>query len=375
MGGGASPGAVTSTSCPSISANQNGLCAAGTGNYINYYSTQMTQDADGRFRSFSFLTNHCSSNALTGLYNNTRVHSLGGSVQCNNVTLPVASYVSSNPVAAPLRGALGYSVTGVMVYGPFEAGFTNGQACTNGVGNCSAGLDVITCTGILERACGTKNIKWDMLPDDTGSHAMPVHYHYAMHGESGYDDKDNSKHSPLVAVLLDGRGLYGEWESAGVLPTLDACGGHVGPVPAKTLTTSSGQNVSFSGAASVYHYHLPPGGFKDRTTVGCFGPVPNATTAKSLYSTCGSGSLSVCTSSGSAAAYDTDCPIFTNDDGSYALSFTSTTACSTCAGNCACEACSAQKTPSHASSLVRSGAGAGVGGLVVMLAFAMALVH
>ena len=30
-------------------------------------------------------------------------------------------------------------------------------------------------------------------------------------------------------------GLYGQWEGSGALPTLDACGGHVGNTPAATF--------------------------------------------------------------------------------------------------------------------------------------------
>jgi hypothetical protein len=52
--------------------------------------------------------------------------------------------------------------------------------------------------------------------------------------------------------MLDGRGAYGLYESAGnTVPTdLDACGGHTGPVPAVTY-----DGVTYPAAASVYHYH------------------------------------------------------------------------------------------------------------------------
>ncbi len=34
----------------------------------------------------------------------------------------------------------------------------------------------------------------------------------------------------MVGVALDGRGLYGKWETASTVPSLDACNGHVGPI-------------------------------------------------------------------------------------------------------------------------------------------------
>ncbi len=77
-----------------------------------------------------------------------------------------------------------------------------------------------------------------------------------------------------MAVLLDGRGLYGKWEGRGIAPTdLDACGGHFGFVPNVSLPTNANENGdTFYGAstASVYHYHV-----QDSAPffAGCFGPV------------------------------------------------------------------------------------------------------
>ncbi len=59
-------------------------------------------------------------------------------------------------------------------------------------------------------------------------------------------------HSSLLAVMLDGRGLYGKWEGSGSLPTdLDACGGHYGPVPAVTLPLTANQFGDTSYPASA----------------------------------------------------------------------------------------------------------------------------
>ena len=66
-----------------------------------------------------------------------------------------------------------------------------------------------------------------------------------------YNAADASGHSALVSIMLDGRGTYGKYESAGAIPTdLDACGGHYGPVPATVF-----EGVTYAAASNVYHYH------------------------------------------------------------------------------------------------------------------------
>ena len=64
-------------------------------------------------------------------------------------------------------------------------------------------------------------------------------------------DKTAAGHSALIGVALDGRGLYGLYETTGTVPTdLDWCGGHTGNVPAWTATDGS---ASYPAATSVYH--------------------------------------------------------------------------------------------------------------------------
>ena len=50
-------------------------------------------------------------------------------------------------------------------------------------------------------------------------------------------DGDTTGHSPLVSIMLDGRGTYGLFEAAGGVEPhdLDACGGHYGPVPGESM--------------------------------------------------------------------------------------------------------------------------------------------
>lgn len=67
---------------------------------------------------------------------------------------------------------------------------------------------------------------------------------------------------PLPAgIALDGKGIYGAWESAGEKPDdLDACGGHYGPTPGTaSMSSQSGLSATsgitgLAASANVYHY-------------------------------------------------------------------------------------------------------------------------
>jgi hypothetical protein len=62
-----------------------------------------------------------------------------------------------------------------------------------------------------------------------GGHARPYHFHTDL--ACNYDSTATG-HSTLTGMLLDGRPLYGKYETTATRPTdLDACGGHTGPVP------------------------------------------------------------------------------------------------------------------------------------------------
>ena len=86
--------------------------------------------------------------------------------------------------------------------------------------------------------------------------------HHTQGAECEYDENDASAHSTLVGVILDGKGLYGRWESAGLLArgipfgpnALDACNGHFGPVPATIIN-----GVTYPALDNVYHYHVTHG--------------------------------------------------------------------------------------------------------------------
>jgi hypothetical protein len=111
----------------------------------------------------------------------------------------------------------------------------------------------------------------------------------------------------LVALALDGRGVYGRWEGNGVAPTdLDACGGHFGSVP----SFSEGDDY-YPAATNVYHYHLQD---VAPYTLGCYGPVDNLDACKTLYDTCDGETLSIETLDG-ILMYDDDCTCYRDQHG------------------------------------------------------------
>jgi len=224
---------------------------------------------------------------------------------CSQVTFPVTGY-ETGPQASPLRGSVAYTLSLGNVYGPMEAGFGDGQpeACsTSGVATCQAGLDVPTCEAKIRYECqeGGGDVLARMLLDDCGGHAMPYHYHVPTRCE--YSQHDSSVHSPLIAIALDGYGVYGVWEDDGEFPALDACNGHYGTVPANSTFGITSE--------SVYHYHMTP---YAPYTLGCFGPVESLDHCKCLYDDCGNGNVASFTARRADGTdytvtnYDLDCP-------------------------------------------------------------------
>jgi hypothetical protein len=185
-------------------------------------------------------------------------------------------------------------------------------------GSCEEGLDLEVCELKLKRSCKNGILtNYDLLLDDCNGHAAPYHIH--KDSVCDYNSSSNSQHSQLIAVALDGRGIYGKWEGNGALPSdLDACNGHFGSVPA----FQNGE-MSFPSASNVYHYHTsdtPP------YTIGCFGPVNSIAECKKLYSTCDVGFATICTPKGEIT-YDTDCPCYTQGTETYNQNYTFTASC------------------------------------------------
>jgi len=144
-------------------------------------------------------------------------------------------------------------------------------------------MDVASCILELGYTCASDAaglaamVAGSVFGDSCHGHASPYHFHVSPDCEfspnSNAPASAVSAHSSLIGVALDGRGLYGSWEGAGgALPSLDACGGHVGPVPGTASATTGGVlgavSVGNYAASSVYHYHVSA---SYPYTLGCFG--------------------------------------------------------------------------------------------------------
>ena len=264
-------------------------------------------------------------------------------------------------------------MNGEDVYGYSDTGFnyTSQDLCNSGNGGCPADSDVLTCQDFAEATCGTSNLVTGWFMSDCGGHASPWHYHVALNcailaNMTWLSQSKTSGHSTLAAVTLDGRGLYGPYESAGTLPTnLDACNGHTGPVPA---FSNASVGASFPAASSVYHYHVTS---YAPFTVGCFGPVASIAIAKSkLYATeCTAGSScsasdqllggcslgetwTACTSQGQITNYLLGCPIFQGYNNvtkvmeyNSQMFATPTASCPNCTGACTVSSSTATSPP------------------------------
>ena len=295
----------------------------------NYHLATLAYDTTTGIFTGSIVTNQCPEHPYgMTLGVMSGAHMSAGT--CISQQFPAPAYASNLtlPAAAPLRGPVGFSISGgVNIYGPLEAGFSAGQACTRGYGSCPAGVDLPACEAELETECGTRNVNYGMLLDTCGGHASPYHYHEDL--ACDYSKDTPGAHSPLVGVALDGRGIYGLWEANGQPPTdLDACNGHWGPVPARTIN-----GVTYPAAEWVYHYHTSSDA---PYTIGCFGPVTSLEQCLALYpSTCKTGFANVCTSKGQIN-YDLDCPCYRqmSTGETYNQNFVPSASCPACTGEC-----------------------------------------
>jgi len=137
---------------------------------------------------------------------------------CQAFTIPDPAFGSSSLRAAPLLGTVGVTLNakqtgldtgtfeatgsqvatggGMLIYGPFEAGFTPGQGCDNQAGDgCDAGWDVGTCVAHLAEQCGEDELDAG-LPGATGTcgaHANPHHVHVS------FDCLEGAGESPLLS--------------------------------------------------------------------------------------------------------------------------------------------------------------------------------
>ena len=234
----------------------------------------------------------------------------------------------SGPSAASLLGGIGSTTAagtqndgtsltlsaGKDVYGPFEAGFTSMQdnilsalGCSPAsLGYLDAGLDTALSEAIVSKACGISlpsgsGASYKGIVGSCGGHTNQYHFHERL---SCLYDTSAPGHSAQVALMNDGKYLYGKWETAGVAPDLDACGGHYGTNPDSTT--------------SVYHYHVQDAA---PFTLGCFGPnadgsLVSVSQCRDLYAGSGlngggcDGTLNAYETEDGTTEYDNFCPCF-----------------------------------------------------------------
>ena len=266
-------------------------CATDGSTNENDFSHLIYSSDTGKFDGY-IGTNLCAANPYSMGTDSPMYHTS----DCRNQTIPAPDFLTS-PIALPLRGRIGLTTSGVNIYGSFDAGFMDGQVCDGGF--CERGTDVPLCEESMEYLCGQSDstINYEMLLDSCNGHAIPYHYHADI--SCMYDDEDTTIHSPLIGIALDGYGIYGLYEGDGEVPTLDACGGHVGVVPANTAMGVE--------SSTVYHYHTMD---YAPYVPGCYGPVDSVDECKTLYpDTCFEDPVLVETAGGNVS-YVLDCPCF-----------------------------------------------------------------
>eukprot|EP01060_Flectonema_neradi_P005438 TRINITY_DN1362_c0_g1_i7.p1 TRINITY_DN1362_c0_g1~~TRINITY_DN1362_c0_g1_i7.p1 ORF type:complete len:404 (+),score=60.71 TRINITY_DN1362_c0_g1_i7:1062-2273(+) len=257
----------------------------------NYHDNSLLVWSQGRFTG-KMTTNLCP--AHDGLRGRP-------DPQCITQTFPAPDYDGVGPFHK-VRGRIGLTMNGVNIYGPLEAGFEDSCANVEG-GHCVPGLDVVTCEKSLIHICGGEDQVTPQFLDACGGHAKTYHYH----GDIACDyDHMATGHSPIVGIALDGIPIYGLNEDTDTFPTdLDACGGHVGPVPADDRYGIE--------AGNYYHYHVS---LKDPYTLGCFAGQQqhvSIETCKQTSRYCGEGYVTVFDEFGGEFCYDDDCTCYDTD--------------------------------------------------------------
>ena len=165
MGGLGSCSAVDTCEGPADGEN----CAAdGSSNYVK---RDLVWDAIMGIMKGTVISNRCADHPYGVAAGDPGQQQRYHTAACTVQTFPDANF-AAGAAAAPLRGTVGLSLSGgCNIYGPFEAGFTDGQVCAGG--SCPAGLDVPLCESKLAYECSTKAEELGMMLDDCAGHAMP----------------------------------------------------------------------------------------------------------------------------------------------------------------------------------------------------------
>eukprot|EP00618_Florenciella_parvula_P024657 CAMPEP_0119524500 /NCGR_PEP_ID=MMETSP1344-20130328/39425_1 /TAXON_ID=236787 /ORGANISM="Florenciella parvula, Strain CCMP2471" /LENGTH=381 /DNA_ID=CAMNT_0007563021 /DNA_START=169 /DNA_END=1310 /DNA_ORIENTATION=+ len=208
-----------------------------------------------------------------------------------------------------ITGEPAVRAVGSNIYGPFEAGFSSQQDFLIEAFGCSdaslcysdGGIDTQMAEATCATACGITMPRWDDgvytgFLDTCGGHASDFHFHQSMH--CLYEDAGSHSTKIAEGTNSDASPLYGKWEDydSGVLPDLDACGGHYGYTPESPST-------------EVYHHHMqdsPPFAF------GCYGPNDDGSLVtveqcRAIYDDC-DGDLETLTTYEGTVEYDAWCP-------------------------------------------------------------------
>ena len=174
VGGGSTSGQATSTACTTTTCASNGSS--------NSHSLSLTYGTTTGIFTGTLTTNGCVNYVRT--YGGVAA-SYPGNGTCITQTFPAPAYTTT-PAASPSLNNLGYTLSGVNVYGPFEAGFTAGQACTANAGQVDAGIDVVAAERKVTYDCAAAGgTTKQMFMDDCGGHAQPYHIHTVSHTTLG----------------------------------------------------------------------------------------------------------------------------------------------------------------------------------------------
>jgi len=221
-----------------------------------------------------------------------------------------AAAAARSPHAIPVRSAVGYTAEDP-IWGPFfEGGLGEAQDELLAVLGCAepsdgyvpAGVDTRATEEAVSAGCEIE------LPRYEGSRYVALLDECGRHSSRFYEslsclyNSSRSGHSPRVGNTTTGTPIYGKYEATDILPELDACGAHFGPVP--------------DSGGETYHYHVsdsPP------FVVGCFGPNDDGTLVtlsecRSYYPDECDGDLTrLAALDGSVRNYDLWCPCFDAD--------------------------------------------------------------
>lgn len=153
----AAPGELTSAECLNVSycgALNDTCCIPGiTGSSTSTFVSLRYNSSTGVFNG-SILTNRCPAYASEFLFNGSF---FAATVQpaCVRQSFPASSF----PAPLPLNTLIGIALrSGEAIRSLLPQALLQGSACSNGFGSCSAGMDEVACSALLEQSCGSTGL-------------------------------------------------------------------------------------------------------------------------------------------------------------------------------------------------------------------------